>query len=81
MPCLGRNGGSAASGSLPGSTFGSLPGGIGQPATTMFSAPGDRTFESISLQRRVSLSRDFIFMSQEPRITCRLPASSKPGPA
>ena len=40
MPCLGRNGGSAASGSLPGSTFGSLPGSIGQPATTMLSAPG-----------------------------------------
>jgi flavin reductase (DIM6/NTAB) family NADH-FMN oxidoreductase RutF len=41
--CRGRNGGSAASGSLPGS--------IRQSATTMLSVPGDRTFESISLQR------------------------------
>jgi hypothetical protein len=33
---------------------------------------GDRGFESISLQRRVSLSRDFIFVGQEPRVSARV---------
>jgi hypothetical protein len=32
----------------------------------------DRGFESSSLHRRVSLSRDFIFMSQEPRLSARV---------
>src|SRR6202035_1080867 len=33
---------------------------------------GDRGFESISLQRRVSLSRDFFFVGQEPRLSARV---------
>jgi hypothetical protein len=55
--CRGRNGGSAASGSLPGS--------IRQSATTMLSVPGDRTFESISLQRRVLCESDFLDQGAE----------------
>src|ERR1700730_1349047 len=35
-------------------------------------ASGNRQFESISLQRRVSLSRDFIFVGQEPRLSARV---------
>src|SRR3984893_15323187 len=33
---------------------------------------GDRGFESISLQRRVCLSGDFIFGGQEPRLSARV---------
>jgi hypothetical protein len=33
---------------------------------------GDRGFESVSLQRRVRLSRDFIFVGQEARLSARV---------
>src|ERR1700674_3879536 len=41
------------------------------PECTELTVEGDRGFESGSLQRRVSLSRDIIFVGQEPRVSAR----------
>jgi hypothetical protein len=40
--------------------------------------PRYQKFESISLQRRVSLSRDSIFMGQEPRLSARVRRAAFP---